>query len=208
MISFDTLNLPSSQHSQDRVHFRETLDGFLALLADGAGGVAGGAAAAEKFIEHFDSLQTLEKTTLCREFAALDSSLHHDPITGDTTGIVAVAREGRIFGASVGDSQAWFLPTQGEPTELTARQARKPLLGSGEAWAVPFSYPLEPGTLLLCSDGLHKYADHQRILARIREQRPEDLTTDLANLARMPSGGLQDDLSVIVVRINGDIIGE
>lgn len=33
-------------------------------------------------------------------------------------------------------------------------------------------------------------------------------SADLANLARMPSGGLQDDLSVIVVRINGDIIVE
>lgn len=100
----------------------------------------------------------------------------------------------------MGDSRAMFLADSGELVDLTGDQVRKPLLGSGSARAVPLSFSLEPGTLLLCSDGLHNYANHQKLVARLADPASDNLARDLADLARLPSGGLQDDLSLIVVR--------
>ena len=173
----------------------------MALLADGAGGVSGGAAAAQRFIEYFSTDLEITSENLCSHFSRVDALIQDDQSAGDTTGIVVVADKARLFGASVGDSEAWFFPTDGEFVDLTSVQARKPLLGSGSATAIPFSMEATSGILLLCSDGLHKYADFAKIRKRLRKQNFQSLPADLADLARLPSGGLQDDLSILAVLI-------
>ena len=173
----------------------------MALLADGAGGVSGGAAAAQRFIEYFSTELELTPENLCSHFSRVEALLQGDQSAGDTTGIVVVADSTQLFGASVGDSEAWFFPTEGEFVDLTSGQIRKPLLGSGSATAIPFSMEAMSGILLLCSDGLHKYADFVKVRERLREQNFQNLPADLADLARMPSGGLQDDLSIVAVLI-------
>jgi hypothetical protein len=98
-----------------------------------------------------------------------------------TTAVIAEVRGGRVRGASVGDSGAW------------------PLLGSGEAHPVEFEAELR-GTLLLASDGLFKYAGRADI-ARIGTG--PDLKVAAAELiasVRLRSGGLQDDVAVVLCR--------
>jgi len=76
---------------------------------------------------------------------------------GQCTAVVVEISEGRVFGASVGDSGAWMLPGKAI-VDLTENQNRKPLLGSDEASPMGFG-PIEiSGRLLIASDGLFKYA--------------------------------------------------
>jgi serine/threonine protein phosphatase PrpC len=99
----------------------------------------------------------------------------------------------------VGDSVAWAITGDGR-IDLTCNQQRKPLLGSGAARPVAFSAAPLAGTLLLGSDGLAKYARSDDIAAIARGN---DLTTvarELVNLVRLPSGSLQDDVAICLVR--------
>lgn len=89
-LSYDTLNLPSGEHSQDRVMVKERPGGLTLLLADGAGGVSGGAIAAAGFLEHFSTLAEVQRDSLIRQFATLDFRLEDHRQAGDTTGIVIV----------------------------------------------------------------------------------------------------------------------
>jgi hypothetical protein len=60
-----------------------------------------------------------------------------------TTAVVAVVDETSIKGASVGDSRAWLFGSA-DQVDLTHRQVRKPLIGTGEAWRVPFIRAASP----------------------------------------------------------------
>ncbi|MBA3465111.1 MAG: serine/threonine protein phosphatase [Deltaproteobacteria bacterium] len=163
-------------------------DALVVALADGAGGTGNGAAAAQAVIDAVAARQ---------DWQALDE----DPARlghGQTTAIVLTVDANGIEGASVGDSEAWLIGD--EVTELTARQVRKPLLGSG---CMPVGFaagPIGTATLLVASDGLVRYAKQQDI-ARIA--RGADLVAAaraLVELVRLPSGGLQDDVAVVLVR--------
>jgi serine/threonine protein phosphatase PrpC len=81
---------------------------------------------------------------------------------------------------------------------LTERQSRKPLIGSGSAWPVPFEYKRTgKDSLLLASDGLLKYTSAERILAICREHEPSAVPRRLIELVRYPSGALPDDVTTI-----------
>jgi serine/threonine protein phosphatase PrpC len=84
-------------------------------------------------------------------------------------------------------------------TDLTARQRRRPLLGSGEALPVQFEAERGGGRLLLASDGLVKYATVERICALAIQGTVSEAATALANSVRLPSGALQDDVAVVIV---------
>lgn len=198
----ECLNLAAARESQDRVEVLTRHGRVTVLLADGAGGVAGGSEAAQLFVEHFSSEKTTDSQDICIEFSSLDSRIQRNRFAGETTGVFVSIVGDHLYGASVGDSEAWFLNDRGELSDLTHRQRRKPLLGSGEAMVFPFTAPLEPGILLVASDGLFKYAPRSGLISRLSSEPFETLTTDLADLARLPTGGLQDDLSLAVVRIH------
>src|SRR5207245_955414 len=110
----------------------------------------------------------------------------------------AIIRD-RIFGASVGDCEAWLI-TEGGIAELTASQVRKPLLGSGEAVPVAFEAVLRDATLLLATDGLVKYGRRDRIAALARGPDLQAVTRALTDLPRLRSGALPDDVGVILCR--------
>jgi serine/threonine protein phosphatase PrpC len=99
----------------------------------------------------------------------------------------------------VGDSSAWVISAAGEMTDLTAHQRRRPLLGSGEALPVVFEAELGDGRLILGSDGLFKYATAERICTLAMQGSVSDAADALANCVRLPSGGVQDDVAVVVV---------
>jgi serine/threonine protein phosphatase PrpC len=106
-----------------------------------------------------------------------------------------------ICGASVGDSEAWLILAQGCHA-LTARQRRKPMLGTGAAVPVSFCMPWAEGTLLLGSDGLFKYALADTIGEVARGGTPGAACDALVDLVRLPSGKLQDDIAVVVCRLS------
>jgi serine/threonine protein phosphatase PrpC len=66
-------------------------------------------------------------------------------------------------------------------------------------------FPIEAGpigtaTLLVASDGLFKYAAHREIARLARAADLEVAARALIDLVRLPAGGLQDDVSVVLCR--------
>jgi serine/threonine protein phosphatase PrpC len=120
------------------------------------------------------------------------------PGQGQCALVVAAIVGPRIVGASAGDCGAWLITDS--INDLTERQVRKPLVGSGSAVAVPFEAELGAATLLLASDGLLKYAQRNQIAALARDADVERVAHQLAQLPRLRSGELQDDLAIIVCR--------
>ena len=164
------------------------------VVADGAGGVAGASAASEKVVAHVPEA-ALESATACaKALERIDRELTH---VGECTAVVVVLGKGAVWGASVGDSEAWLFGGR-LALELTAEQSRKPLLGSGRACAAGFGpLPAMP-RLLIGSDGLFKYVAHDRIVEIVSRFSPKDAAAGLVRAARLPSGKLQDDVAVIV----------
>lgn len=179
---------------QDRVSVVELGDGLVIALADGAGGTGNGAVAAEAIIAAIACETAMPDARRCCE---LIEDLDADPrLGGGQSTAVVLAVGANIVGASVGDSGAWLI-REAEIVDLTHVQERKPLVGDG-CVAVPFEAPFD-GTLLVASDGLLRYAKRDDIA---RLARGEDLVAAaraLVELVRLPTGELQDDVSIVLV---------
>ena len=81
---------------------------------------------------------------------------------------------------------------------MTEAQNRKPLLGPGRAQPVGFGpVPLE-GRLVVASDGLFKYCDRERLLSVAMGDPLGVAATGLVEEARLPSGALHDDVSIVL----------
>lgn len=166
----------------------------MCALADGVGGMGGGAEASRWVVEQWlrqpgdDALETLQD---------YDDRLSRQRHGGQSTAILLRLGPGGLVGASVGDSCAWLLPAM----ELTERQRRKPYLGSGEALPVAFAQaPLAAGRLLLASDGLWKAVACERMLALAAHPDLNEAAQSLLKAARLPlSGEYADDVSLILI---------
>jgi len=174
--------------------------GYLVAVADGAGGTGGGAVAAECFIAFVASLaQDVVSTDWFAALCTFDDQLSVDPSGGHTTGIVAFVDGERVIGASVGDSAAWLISPSGQLRDLTARQRRRPLLGSGEALPVQLQAERRGDCVLLASDGLFKYPPLDRICTLATHGSVANAADALVDCVRLPSGALQDDVAVVIV---------
>jgi len=172
----------------------------LAIVADGAGGMGGGAAAAAMACSiatqrlRTGSAGTAEDWTRC--LYETDQTVVRTG--GQCTAVVVEISEGRVVGASVGDSGAWLL-TGKAIVDLTENQHRKPLLGSDEALPMGFG-PIElSGRLLIATDGLFKYATERDIARRATALSVNDAVDKLIAGLRLGSGALQDDVAIILV---------
>jgi serine/threonine protein phosphatase PrpC len=170
---------------------------MLVIVADGAGGVGGGATAAETLCS---ALESCVKGTPWESWLA---QRDREMSTSKTQGLAAavvlqVANDGAILGASVGDCEAWILE-DGQPRSLTSGQQRKPLLGSGAAIPVAFTGNLSRGTLVVGTDGLWKYTNLVRIREAAAARPHEAATQSLTDAVRLRSGSLQDDVAVFVL---------
>lgn len=191
--------LAASGLGQDRATAIPAPGGWLVALADGAGGMGGGAAAAERLIDVFSKLAPVAPSTdWAAALARFDQELSAHPSGGQTTGVVAFIDSDRVVGASVGDSSAWLL-SGGVVIDLTTQQRRKPLLGSGDAVAVRFEAAHRGSRLLFASDGLTKYTTADRIRTLAAGESIEAAADALANSVRLPSDALQDDVGVVLV---------
>jgi serine/threonine protein phosphatase PrpC len=191
----------ASEEGQDRIEVLRLEDATILLVADGSGGMSGGAHAAERALQEISEAvrqrKLSEQASWLAILAKADDALSrgHGQCAIAATAIIG----GRIFGASVGDCEAWLL-TENSVEELTASQMRKPLLGSGEAVPVAFEAVLGDATLLLATDGLLKYARRDRIVVVALGPDLQMAAHALADLPRLRSGALPDDLGVILCR--------
>ena len=169
-------------------------------VSDGAGGSGGGAEAAamtEEWIRQ-NASQLIDANSCAEMLRKMDTAIANDQVAGETTCALTVLTSEEIFGASTGDSGVWLIPELGPHMDLTQPQERKPLLGSGNAWPVPFRCPRQIGRLLLATDGLLKYASVDRILTMCKEPQIELAADRLVESVRYPSGALPDDVTLIL----------
>src|SRR5688572_20464710 len=185
---------------EDRAAVFSYPEGRVVVVADGAGGTGSGARAAEAVLEAVrragwkaereDWVQVLEQV-----------DARGGP--GQSTALVVALGGHGLCGACVGDSEAWWFPAGSgtECVELTRGQQRKPLLGSGGARVVGFAIAAPAaGRLVVGADGLWKYVPWERIVEATVQGggSAAERAERLLESARMPSGGLQDDVGVVV----------
>lgn len=193
---------------EDRAEVIALERGMAVVVADGAGGSGNGAHAAETVVRLFRgwvlTIIDVENEKIWTEFLEeTDVAMSRDPDFGESTAVVLLLTDGWIRGASVGDSEAWFLDEGGHSTDLTAHQRRKPLPGGGAARPVAFSMRHEGGTLVVGTDGLFKYTSIKNLQTTISDGGPlEAIGRRLVDLVRMPGGGLQDDVGIVVCRVS------
>jgi len=181
-------------------------DGLRLVLcvADGVGGLSGGAEAATLAVELVrQNASLISNADSCAEvLRKMDAAIARDSVVGETTCSLAIVTSDEIFGASVGDSGVWLIPEEAIHLDLTQAQQRKPFIGSGSAWPVPFRRRKEAGgLLLLATDGLLKYTSAERIIAACRGHSADVAAQRLIELVRYPSGALPDDVTVILTRL-------
>ena len=124
------------------------------------------------------------------------------------TYVSAVAGAGRMTIGWVGDSRAYWLPDAGPGLLLTEDDVASP--GVLNAWLgadagkpkvhVLSLVPEGPGLLLVCTDGLWGYLEHPEAL-RTPQGPPADSVREL--LARALSGGGRDNITVVLIPVNG-----
>jgi len=168
------------------------------VIADGAGGRSGGTEAAAMAVDLVcQNVSALNDPDSCADLIRkIDQAIAKDKAGGETTCVVVVVTVDGLFGASVGDSGAWLIDDGGY-VDLTRGQVRKPFAGSGSAFPTAFSHKQTNGLLLLATDGLLKYSSPERITAICRQASPDEVTRQLIDLVRYPSGALPDDVTVI-----------
>ena len=186
---------------QDRVEIVERDDSVVVIVADGAGGQSGAAEAATLVVK-LARQQAKELTSAdecVKALRAADAAIARSAHGGETTGLILVATPTGSFGASVGDSAAWWFATN-RKEELTASQRRKPFLGSGAATPTGFTHLFATGTIILATDGLWKYTSLEKICTQAIRGTTEEVVGNLLSFVRLPSGALPDDFGIVVCR--------
>lgn len=188
---------PQAAAGDDRAAAFDFAGGKLLVVADGAGGLSGGAAAAQAVVDYFRNLTSTVEPDWTGVLMQLDRYLASSASFGETTAVVAHVTPRHVVGASVGDSGGWMFAV-GIWLNLLEDQKRKPLIGSGKAVPVGFG-PFPAGDrLLLGSDGLFKYVDADRIGELALLDPMDRAVLELVQAARLPSGKLQDDITVVI----------
>ena len=186
---------------EDRIAVVEYAGGRAIVVADGAGGVSGGARAADHLCGAL-STELPVAHDWSQWLRGCDCAMVADVACGLVAAVVlSVTDDGMVRGASVGDCEAWIFAS-GEAFDLTESQRRKPMLGSGDAEPVAFSGRLGSGTLVIGTDGLWTYT---AALSRIGQAAARPLDDALAAMldgVRLRSGTLQDDVGIAVCRRN------
>ena len=191
--------------AEDRAVVLEQPDRLVVLVADGAGGIVNGGAAADVVVgmvkERAAELTDIE--------SCIEVLKEADQLVlrtgGETTAVLIVIDDHGIRGASCGDSEAWIVRDDGTADDLTRDQHTKKRVGSGRAVPVGFErHVLEGGTLVVGSDGLFRYARREDIVRVVLEAETlEEVAAALVELVRPGSGELLDDSAVTIVRLVG-----
>jgi serine/threonine protein phosphatase PrpC len=196
--------VPCERAPQDRVAVFERGDTRVVVVADGAGGMPGGALASEALLQTAQAvaenatLDVSDPALWAALFGEMDAALSRKA-AGETTGVVVVVGPKGLAGVSAGDTEAWIVGAS-SVDDLTTGQKRA-RLGSGRAVPVAFRRPRVDGVLLVATDGLFKYVAAERIAAVVREGAFCEAADRLVGCARLPSGAFQDDVGLVLLAL-------
>lgn len=175
-------------------------------FGDGQGGQFGGAAAAQTAVARCIDLalgysvkQLLDRLTWREILGAADEAVSDNAEAGFTTLIGLCVAQGKVCGASCGDSAA-LLVSDNQHTVLTERQRKNSPVGSGEAFPAAFTADFVDSTLLVMSDGVWRYIGDEAIAQLCTTRQRQELVFSLRQMQMQQNGGkLPDDFSIIVV---------
>jgi hypothetical protein len=182
--------------------------GYLVALADGQGGRAGGAEAAQLACRAFITAATQPDLDLRDRMTwsggplwEADRAVAEDPTAGFTTLLGFYIDGDHLSGGSCGDCELLAVCGSGQDHRLTARQEKNPPVGSGEAWFTPFEVELvRPWKLLAVSDGVWKYAGWSKVRELASRFSGDALLKELQTAARLPrTGEFQDDFTAVLL---------
>jgi serine/threonine protein phosphatase PrpC len=202
LFATSSITAASGAVGHDHVGVIHRTDSVVLVVADGAGGLTGAAKASASIVARVAELA--ETATEVIDPLRWVSLLHELDLalagSGEST-VVVVALDGHGFlgGASAGDSRAWLVG-DGDAVDLTEKQARRPLVGSGRAVVTPFYRAKAVGSLLMGTDGLFDYAPRARLLQCARQENLVAAAAEMVDAARLPSGRLQDDVGLVLCR--------
>lgn len=183
----------------------------LVCLADGQGGQAGGARAAQLACEtamaaasQHRAVELADAFTWQSILARADTAVAADSDAGFATLIGLCLQGNRVVGASCGDSAVAAVCPKGL-RELTAFQFKNPPIGSGEAVCIPFEVELaRPWRVLVMSDGVWKYAGWERITRAATRTGGQELLVGIQEAARLRgTGAFPDDFTVVLLESSG-----
>jgi serine/threonine protein phosphatase PrpC len=201
---FDTKAASSRTHSEDRAEVFEYEDVLIVVVADGAGGLTGGAAASDALVNAVRARigeQPFDPYNMRAWVAVLsraDSDIARGAAGGETTAIVAVIGPAGVIGVSAGDSEAWMVGSRTD--RLTEKQDRT-RIGTGQARPTPFHRRTMDGVLVIATDGLFRHTRSDSIAASCGPGTTSDIASRLVDLPRLRSGAYPDDLAVVVVGV-------
>jgi serine/threonine protein phosphatase PrpC len=179
---------------QDAAGVFERARSTVLVVADGAGGIEDGEIASKSVVDAVRS--ACREATAQVDWVQVLRQADNAIASGQSTACIVELTDTALRGASVGDSRVGTLV--GDDLEFPSDgQQRKPLLGSGEAVPKPFSMPWPGSPVIVGSDGFWNYVRHDRLLAELRFIDFPVLAKTLAEMVRLPSGGLADDVAVV-----------
>lgn len=187
--------------SEDRAEVFGHDDSLIIVVADGAGGIAGGAVASDAVIaavrarlreRPFDPQDIRAWSDV---LTSADADLARSKNAGETTGVIVVAGAYGLSGVSAGDSEAWLVGRGID--RLTEKQTRA-RIGTGRARPTAFHRGTFEGVLVVGTDGLFKNAPTDAITACCVGE-ASVIASKLLELPKLRSGGYPDDVAVVVV---------
>lgn len=187
--------------SEDRASVFTHGGTLVVVVADGAGGMPGGAAASDAVIVAVQTMveqRAFDAYDLAGWLARLervDEELARGAVGESTAVVVVIGRRG-ILGVSAGDSEAWMMSASIDG--LTDDQHRT-RLGSGRARLTPFHRRGLEGPLVVGTDGLFKHTAPERIAASCIQGNAAAVAQRLVTLPMLPSGTYPDDVALVVV---------
>ena len=187
------------EHCEDRVAVIHDDERVIIVVADGAGGVGNGDAAAETVVREITAER--QKAATAEQWEATLRQIDCRLGLGESTAVVVDLRADSIVGASVGDSRAWII-REGELLDLTIGQIRKPLLGSGDARPTPFSPGPLNGTLIVATDGFCNYVKRDELTRLVAQADLFEIPRRCIELVQLPSGDLWDDIGIVACRVS------
>lgn len=181
--------------SQDRADVFARGETAVLVVADGAGGVGDGGAAADAIIDAVRAavldadVDLLAPATWARLLVEQDRALVG--LGGETTAVVVVLADGMLVHASAGDSEAWIVrPNDVERLTAGTDRAR---LGTGRARPAAAARKELDGRLVVASDGLFRHVDAAAIEEALRTLRFGGVADALIALTHG-----EDDVAVLV----------
>lgn len=168
---------------EDRLALIERDETLILVVADGAGGLSGGALAAElvvKLVREAVDIPSFElhlPESWTELLSRADAALEAEPHAGESTAVVLAVSEHGLSGASCGDSGAWVVSVETRIDDLTAHQHWKLRLGSGKAQPVSFWRPRLDGRSswrrMACSTTLGPRRSLRWLVESASTKRPE-----------------------------------